>query len=257
MADEPDPAVVRAVLREHGIDVPARGRISAEHEKAYAELVNQPEAGEYDAGVTEADFGPDPGTEGDTPEIPPAEIKPRRLRSAPRLPALRRPKAQGKAKPKRKHARVPVDRLIERAWEALGRLAAPISPAVSNVLQLQSPVAGLIMEDIVRDTMVDRALQPIARAEEKAEKVIALAGPPMIVGALQAAEGLPPEQKAIRQAILVPMLRECLVVWVKVAGDKIEEKARRDEEMGPVNEQVDRLLAAIFTMPEPVAADAA
>ena len=253
MADELDPAVIRAVLREHGIEVPNRGRISAEHEQAYRDLTN-PAPIEYDAGVTAADF--DAPDVDDTPAEPTAEARPRRLRSAPRLPALRKPGAR-KPKAKRKHPRIPVDRLIERAWEALGRLAAPISPAVSNVLQLQSPVAGLIMEDIVRDTMVDRALQPIARAEEKAEKVIALAGPPMIVGALQAAEGLPPEQKAIRQAILVPMLRECLVVWVKVAGDKIEEKARRDEEMGPVNEQVDRLLAAIFTMPEPVAADAA
>jgi len=245
----PDAADVRAVLREHGQPVNERGRLSAAERIAY-EAIRTPEpAGEYDGGVTAADFPPD------EPEPPASEKKPRRVRQAKPATSSWRDRLQGKpktGKPK-KYARVPVDRLIERGWEMLARLAGPVSPSISVCMELQAPVAGLIMEDVIRDTMVDRALQPVARAEEKAEKVIALVGPPVLVGAIQAAQGITDErERAMRLAILVPMLRESMVLWVKIAGDKIEEKARRDQEMGPVNEQVDRLLALIFP-PPPVA----
>lgn len=265
MADNPSAAQVRALLRESGYDVPARGGVSAEHRAIYDELTGNGSGpasppGE-DADVTDAGLppAPDPAEDADAPpaSVSPGrgEARPRRVRVSTRRgrPSLRDKLtgSSGRAKPKRKHPRVPTDRLIERGWEMLSRLAMPISPPVANCLALQSPVAGLILEDVVRDTVVDRALQPIARAEARAEKVAALVGPPVIVGALAAAEGLPPEQRAMRQAILVPLLRESMVLWVQVAGDKVEAKAARDAESGPVMEQVDALLAQIFPMPAP------
>jgi hypothetical protein len=256
-----DPAEVRAVLREHGYEVSGRGRISAESLEIYESLISLPAdaepGGEYDAGISAADFPDD-----DEPEPAPVpERKPRRVRqSRPSLADRLRSGGKGKSGArKRKHPRVPVDRLVERGWELLARLGMQVSPPIGRVLDMQAPVAGMILEDVIRDTVADRALQPIARAEEKAEKVIALVAPPVIVGALAAAQGLPEDQRLMRQAILIPMLRESLVIWVKIAGDKIEERQAREIEMGPVNAQVDKLMADIFAMPtaEAEPADAA
>jgi hypothetical protein len=253
MADAADPAVVRAVLREHGHDVPDRGRISMDLLDIYEGIVNTPDGGdpggEYDEGISAADFPPD-----DPEPEPVAERRPRRVRQsrpplADRLRGISSPRKGKTGARKRKHPRVPVDRLVERGWELLARLGMQVSPPIGRVLDMQAPVAGLILEDVIRDTVADRALQPIARAEEKAEKVIALVAPPVIVGALAAAQGLPEDQRLMRQAFLVPMLRESLVIWVKIAGDKIEERATRELEMGPINEQVDKLMASIFAMP--------
>jgi hypothetical protein len=68
---------------------------------------------------------------------------------------------------------------------------------------------------------------------------------------LQAAQGLPEDQRAVRQAFLVPMLREALVLQVKIAGDKVVAKAARDAEMAPIYEQVDKLMAFIAGEGEP------
>jgi hypothetical protein len=250
---EPDPAEVRAVLREHGYEVPDRGRINAANMARYRELVNTPgsdgepeppmDLGEYDAGVTEADFPPE------EPPAPGPENKPRRVRAS-RKTGWRDRLAGGPVKKKGKRpARVPVDRLIERGWEILARLAEPVSLPISRCLAWQSPVAGMIWEDVIKDTVADRALQPIARAEEKAEKVVALVGPPVLVGAIQAAQGLPEDQRALRLAILVPMLRESLVIGVKVMGDKLEERQTRELEMGPINARIDEIMAGFFAPP--------
>jgi hypothetical protein len=101
---------------------------------------------------------------------------------------------------------------------------------MSRCLQVQSPVAGMILEEIVAGTVADRMLQPVARAEEKAEKVLALVAPPILVLALEQSAMLPPEQAMMRQALLVPMLRESLRIWLQVAGPKVEEAARREAE---------------------------
>jgi hypothetical protein len=216
--------------------------------------------------VSRADFGgDDQADEGPPmPAAPPmTERRPRRVGGRGRTAGARvreRLSSAGKPKPAsrgKRHPRVPVDRLIERGWEVLARISAPVSPPISRCLQIQSPVAGLILEDVIRGTAADRALQPIARAEEKAEKAIALLAPPVIVGALQAAQGLPEDQRAMRQAILVPMLRESMVLWVKIAGDKVQEKATRDADLAPIYAQVDALMAFIAEGPDEQAAAAA
>lgn len=241
-----DDAEIRAVLREHGHDVPARGKIRADLLAAYDQITaasGAGPAGDYDAGVTGDDFtaAADP---------PQDEQKPRRPGRGPRI---RMPKAKPKGGRSggRAHKRIPVDRLVERGWEFLARLVMPLDRPVGQCLALQSPVAGLLLEDIVRDTVVDKVLQPVARAEERAEKGLALIAPPLLVAAIERAQELPDADRMMREAVLVPLLRESLVLWVKVAGDKVEEKARRDQEMGPVNERVDLLLQQIFAAPAP------
>lgn len=246
----PDPASVRSVLREHGYEPPARGRLGAE----WFELFDQIKAGtvpdgdDYGDGVTSADFPADDG------EQPPRRRKPsgnawERMKARAGQP---RPGKSGGGRGKAKravHARVPVDRLIERFWEWGARSSRVVSQPLSRCLEMQAPVAGLVLEDVVRGGIVDRMLQPVARAEDKAEKVAALVLPPVIVLALEHAQTLPPDQRVLREAILVPVLRESMALWVQVAGDKVAEKAERDERLRPVMEKVDMLLSGIFAPP--------
>lgn len=264
MADY-DPAMVRAVLREHGHDVPRQGRLSRDHLDAYEAIVNGPPAepgedpGEYDAGISAADFPPD---DDDAPQAPVAERKPRRVRqSRPSLTDRLRSTGPGRGGSKRKprkHPRVPVDRLVGRFYAAVGRVISPAMPPVGVAIQWQAPVAGLVLEDIVKDTVADRALQPLARAEELGKKAFAL-GLPVIVGAITAAQGLPEDQRMVRMAFLTPMLRECLAANIEIMGDKADEMAARQEAMAPVNDAVDKAMAMIFASmmpaePEPAAA---
>jgi hypothetical protein len=225
------PGQMRARLREAGEEVPHRGRLSAEAAARYEELA----ADEGWDLPDEADSGD--SMEADEPSVPmQAEKAPRTARSdrkarrarpvGERLLGPRR--TAGKAKPR--HKRISVDHLISRTWEGVARFAAPMSLPLSRCLQVQSPVAGMILEEIVQGTVVDRALQPIARAEEKAEKVLALVGPPLLVLALEQTAMMPPQQAAMRQALIMPLLKESLRMWLQVAGPKVEEAARRESD---------------------------
>jgi hypothetical protein len=239
---------VRKVLREEGIQVTERGKLGQDYHDQYEAIVEG-------RGVSAPADPPAPPIDDPAGNAPAsAERRPRRAtpRGKPRSLWQRisaGTSGGGGGKRAKARPRVPVDRLCERAWETLARLAG--QGPLGRCLTWQSPVAGLIMEDVVAGTVADRALQPIARAEAKSEKVLALFGPPMIVAALQAAQGLPDEQRALREAFLIPMLRESMVLCVDVAGDKMAAKAERDAERGPAYQEADRLIAMMFAPPTP------
>lgn len=280
-----DAATMRAVLREAGHTLSDRGRLGADMVAEYERIAGG-DGPDYDGGVTDADFGgpddddltvadfPGPADSGEAeqpgegPAAPPSpkqrEARPRRVRTSrptgrDRLRAIQGRVVAGKGKPgkgRKKHPRVPVDRLIGRGYETLGRVFMRVSLPIGRCIQWQAPSAGLILEDAVRDTFVDRALQPIARAEHKAEAVAALAGPPVLIGMLQAAQGLPAEQRAMREAFIVPMLREAIALNIRVSGDQMEKMMQREQEEGPIYEQADRIMAGLFAPPsEPPSAD--
>lgn len=244
-----DDAEARAILREHGEEPPAKGKLGPQWTARAEELRQGPPPGEdsYDGGVSAADFDV---TEAAPPPLP-AEAKPRRPRSKarPSIAARIKEQASGKGKARKRHPRVPVDGLISSAWAAMGGLAGQIDPPLGRCLVMQAPVSGLILEDIVKGTAADRVLQPIARAEEKAEKVLALLAPPAIVAALEASQALPEAQRKAREAILVPLLERSMILWVRIAGDKVEAKAQQVAEEGPIREQVAALMAMIWAPP--------
>jgi len=259
-----DDSEARDILREHGETVSTRGKLAT---AAKGRATEYPAAGDtYTDGTAPDDFtSPGETVAGDPPDTTPAlppERPPRRVRAPRRGPTLKeRLSGTGKDKGKKRHPRVRVDGLISSAWAAMGGLAGQIDPPLGRTLVMQAPVAGLILEDVVKGTAADRVLQPIARAEEKAEKVLALLAPPAIIVALEASQTLPPEQRQVREAILIPLLRRSLVLWVKIAGDKADEMITRAAEEGPAQEQADKLLAMILapavpnTPQEPVSAD--
>lgn len=246
----------RAILHEHGEEPPKRGRLAPAWRTRAEELRQGPPAADsYDGAVTEADFGG--VSEAAEPPTMVPERKPRRVKAA--RPSLRERITSAKGKPgapKRKHPRVSVDRLIGRAWDMMGGLAARVDVPLGRCLQMQAPVAGLIMEDMVKGTFADRALQPIARAEDKAEKGLALIGPPLIVTGLEMAQKLPDDQRKMREAILWPLLIESMVLWDRIAGDKADELVERVTREAPARERAEKLAALIFAQPPGTPAEA-
>jgi hypothetical protein len=263
-ATETEAARVRRLLRDAGKDevISPRGRLTADEKAAYAALGDDPDWDlEGDDPIVTIDGDEEPSVPLDDekqPRTPRSSRKARR--STPvgeRIFGKREPKT-AKAKARPKHKRVSVDHLVSRAWEGVARFAAPLSLPMSKCLQVQSPVAGMILEEVVAGTMADKVLQPIARAEAKAEKVLALIAPPILVLAIEQTQMLPPEQMMMRQALLMPMLKESLRIWLQVAGPKVEEAARREKEYQETfGATIDELIGLFFAAGPTVQAEQA
>lgn len=142
-----------------------------------------------------------------------------------------------------KKPRVSVDRLVSGIWSGLSRLTANVNLPVARVLNAQAPVAGMLLEDVIKNTVVDRALQPFARASQGGELAFALIAPPLLVGALTSERGQTPEG----QAVLMPLLQASLKSWIDVAGPKLEEHTEREREFKEkYGATIDALIAGFF-----------
>ena len=152
-------AEVRAWMRESGEDVGTRGTVAQSDIDRY-EAAHAP-GPDYPPGMNDDDFTiSEPGP----PPADAAEKKPRNIataKPAERFSSWRKAKAKAKPKGKAK-PRVPVDDLIAGLWRGLAGFARPL-PATSRLLKIQAPVAGVILEDVVKGTVVDKWMQPLAR----------------------------------------------------------------------------------------------
>lgn len=144
-----------------------------------------------------------------------------------------------------KGPRQPVDRLIGTVWGIAARIVAPVAWPVANVLHAQAPVAGMVLEDVVRNTVVDTVLQPLAKIGKGGEVALALIGPPLLVGIMAA--------KPESHPVCMPLLKEALRAWLDIAGPKMiehqEREAKFQEEYG---QSIDALIQMFFTPPEGV-----
>jgi hypothetical protein len=253
---------MRQWLHDNGRPQSVKGRISADDRAFYdaahgegTQVTDSPDDFEENVGVSSADFGED---EAEPDDVTP-ERTPRRVRT--RKPAgkatggLVRGLLGGQSKSKRKPAarkvpRVSLEKFVTRGWTMMGRMAMAASPPMGRCMQAQAPVAGIILEDIARGTVTDRLLQPLARAEDKLDKGFALAAPPLLVGLIDMSNGLPPQEAAARQAILVPMLRESLRVMMEVSESYAEAITERLKTNMRFDADIDRLLGTIFGQPE-------
>ena len=251
------PTEIREWAKEHDIVVSERGRISAdviaEYEAAHPVTGDDGET----ALVIELPSEMPPAGGGDEspaaaspqvprrPEIPP-QGKKRTWRDKRKAADEGGKSPAGKRKP-----RASLETLASWAW-SLGGMAAtqfPQATPVGRMLMMQSPVAGVIVDDLARGTVVDRILQPFARSGEKAEKAFALMGPPVLVGIISA-------NPELGQA-LIPALKVALLSWAEIAGPAFEKAQKKAEQLaertGGVD--VDAMIEALFTMPEQMSAD--
>ena len=251
------------------LDVPDRGRLGGDLEDAYTDGTGDTPA--------EPDLPPDPvwapdELEPDTPLQP--ERKPRTVRQtrADSRASARRTrggflgrlidppaKPQTRGQKKKTPARVGLDKLITRLYMRAGQMTMAVAPCTGRCLQAQAAMAGVILEDVAANTLVDRALQPVARAEDKLDKVFALAAPPLLVFAAEVTD----PTDAVRRGLIMGLLRESLTISLEVTADyadRIEAQVKRHAE---TEADVDRLIALIFgvpqgeTVPEPEMAGAA
>jgi hypothetical protein len=212
--NDPTAAEIRAFLRDRGQDVPERGNLSAEHRATYDRLVAEdqhdglfpvPEAGpgDYEGGVTEADF---PGADaledsgggelaaagieagpgrlaGDQAEELKPERPPRPAAGGPRGGRGRRARrAQPRNTRTRKAAdRIPAGPFIERLWTELAQAARKIPP-IQRVMAAQAPMVGVVLGDAARGTFADPVIQWAARGEERLEAVNGVFGPLLWTG---------------------------------------------------------------------------
>lgn len=260
----------RAILRDHGEQPPERGKLSASWHEAADAIASAVVTGAADPGPADGSGAAAPGGDGAdstgdaTPPLDGETIAPERRPTRPRARARRgrgggpaqlrqRLWGDGKAKARRparpRRERMPVDKLCASFWRGAGKAAAYVSLPLSRTIDLQAPFAGVVLEDTVRDTFVDTLMQPVARSADKGRNLVGLFGPPMIVMALEAAKGLPEDQRQLRAAFLLPMLEESLIVCHKIAGERAAQVAERAEEDEPLRQAVRMEIAMIFAGP--------
>lgn len=248
------PADIRKWAKGQGRDVTARGPLPAELVTEYEAEHQGPEPGPEDFPPLPDITEPGPPPPDLTEKAPRPVVTPRGRGLAGVLDKTSRGPQPGKDKPGRSrkaHPRVPVDKLISTGWGLLASFARPIPPT-SRLLRLQAPVAGVLLEDVVRGSVVDRVLQPLARGEESGKAMAALLGPPLLVTMISLQPSALP--------VLLPMLRHALLIWCEVAGPKMKLAVAREADFEDtygetVDDMIELILAAAPTNPAEKAED--
>lgn len=252
---------IREWARAQGIDVPARGKLGQElRDRFDRERDGGPTADNPGLSAV-GDTGP---AEGDGPE----EMAPARPAAVDSFDNGERPplappgrmslKRITTARPRQQHRRVSLEDLAADGWSAMAAVLGSqgLGPT-ARVLQMQAPVAGAILEDALRGTVVDRLLQPLARGSEKGREVAALVGPPLIVSVLTVKPELAPK--------LLPVLKRQMRTWVLIAGPKMKAREKAEQKAmaamgmddpGQLDGEVDAMIASLFAPPDMMMAPA-
>jgi len=290
---------IRHWLQAQGIEVRGKGRIRNDLQKIYDDAhpaapgpAAPDDAGtaddDYADSVTAADFPPLEGTlepQGDPGELErpaadrPQEARPRKVRAPRRGPGLRGLLSGGRAKPasgrshkaRPKIPRVSLTGFVEEGYSQLAWLASGLPP-MQRMLQAQSPYAGLVLEDALRGTMVDRALQPIVRGQEKAEDIAGVLCPPATLMAVLMTAPQPEEvtdpatgativrfgEPTMQHKTALVTLRWSLSIMAKRGALRLDEYIARAEATEQRGRETDKMMAFILGMePPPEAAEAA
>src|SRR5215469_18501400 len=206
--------------------------------------------------------------DGDGDDIP-AETPPRRpkarsrVKSGDGLFSGLTGKGRGASQAKKRKSRVSTEELLGGIWRAGAKLAAPLPP-LQRTLRIQAPVAGTLLEGVVKDTVIDPWLQPLARLAGAGKTANALLGPPMWVTAIsvhvaqRAAMSPPLGPHPMFMAVAEEGLRSGLMAWCEVSGPAFEQALRREREFEEkFGATVDDMMAMIFAPPvNPADADA-
>jgi hypothetical protein len=257
---------IRAWARQKGIDVPPRGNIPNSVRADYDAEHPSPNGSadtprpDYPDDDFETLFV-DPPEDEAFDESAMAEEKPRRPKasraraSSGATAGKQRFWQRGKpAAPKgKKKPRVSTEDLLGSLWRGAAKLAAPLPP-LQRTLRIQAPVAGMLLEDAVKDTAADAFLQPLARLAGQGKVVSALVGPPVIVTALvmhvqqRAAAGQDPSPMVL--SVGTEALRSSLMTWCEITEGKIQVALQREKEVEErFGQSVDELIAFLLAPP--------
>lgn len=215
---------IREWARQHGYDVADRGRIPGAVVEAFESRgEGEGEPMEMMAASPEPAVADEPQAPASNGERPPvAAPQPRTgglFQRKPTPPGVK----QKPGKPKPHRPRVSIENVLSTGWglAAMALARRPEAIPVARVMDMQAPVAGLIGEDLLKGTLVDRLLQPLARGGAKAEAAVALIGPPLIVGIMTARPATFP--------VLRPMLKMSMMTWMEIAEPQMRKVQKRAE----------------------------
>jgi hypothetical protein len=129
----------------------------------------------------------------------------------------------------------------------LVEFAGPAYVPVMKMMAFQAPVAGMVADQVIpHGSVLDRALQPVARLVEGGSAGAALVAPPLLTAL------------ACRRPDMMPVIRPMLIAsmkeWVITAGPQLRKMREREEkfaaEMGAFGEEfgltIDQLLDEVF-----------
>jgi hypothetical protein len=222
---------IRVWARAQGLEIASKGKIPdaiRERWDARDREDGLPAAPDHD-GYLDA-TQPEPQSELPPETQQPWWKRPRQPKPGPSQPAKRR---------------VSIADVVSQAWGfgamMLGKNSQTLPMA--RVLQMQAPVAGVLVNDMAKDTVVDRLLQPVARMGQSGQKAVALFGPPVLVGAIM--------QKPQLYPVLKPALAMSLMTWIEIsepAMRKAEKRAKEfAEKFGEID--IDGIIDALFAPP--------
>jgi hypothetical protein len=225
---------VREWARQTGIDVADSGPLPADVKRAYEAYAEGAEPESVLRYTTETG---DPEAQEVKPVIKVSladRVKETRDRVKPPARVRRKSPAKKPAKP-----RASIERIASFGWSMLGAIGGKASPAVGYMMEKQAPVVGMVLEDSIKGSIVDRMIQPFAHARDSGVVISAIFGPPVLTAALQF--------RPDKADFILPALRESLMMWMELAGDKIviaeERKAEFEDKYG---ETVDAIIAGLL-----------
>lgn len=156
----------------------------------------------------------------------------------------------GGDKPKhRKPPRSTLQDFAEDLWGDLAYFAGPVKP-VQRMLLAQAPYAGVMLEDTVKGTVVDAALQPIARNAGALRAVNGIFGPPIFTAgiALTGQRDVKTGEPDARTKAMFLGLRYSLMQMSKVSGKQLAAVQEASEERIARGDQIDAFMDWLFDM---------
>lgn len=188
------------------------------------------------------------------PAAPVAEPKQSLREKARALVAPKAPEPKP-IKSKKRTPRVSTARGFSAAWKRVGTMLV-VSGAdvpVGRALIYQSPRAGEMLDNLVADTFVDKAIQPLARKGEALAELGSLVMLPVLVGMYERT-GSPLIEQMLRE-----VMREHLTAMLPlIAAQREEEKKNaqlvRDMGLDPGDDAIGAVLAEMFRQDPPAGA---
>lgn len=253
---------IRDWARSTGRAAGGRGRVSAalrsEYEAIARGLGGEPPAED----PVDATTAPPPAQ----PAAARAEARPRavrRKRPRSRIAAFlsgdsgaSSSRAKGKGKAAADRPRVSLDKFAGKIWGRVAQGFEHVNVPVARCMAWQSPYVGIMAEETLRNTVLDRVLQPIARTEEKFTTAAAVIAMPFIVAALQNPGNQPAAGLGgvARYQLLAAALEECVEAQLEAfgSGEMAARVVKSQAERDALRKQVDNVVAMIwFDVPDP------
>lgn len=239
-----DTSNIREWARVNNIDLNDRGPIPKDVKEAYQARELGGDAFPAEESAPDTPFSADgivvEGVTDRPPKVQKSDIG-SRAREALKGARSRKASSGVKKRAATRGPRASVEAILTGIYGAFAGGAAKFNPAVGYIMSVQAPVAGMLLEDNVKGTAVDRLLQPFAKNADRVRVGRALFLPPALVLFMQ--------KNPEKAAFVMPLLRKSLADYIDLAGPKIVEIQKRERDFeDKYGKEVDEILSTLVTV---------